>query len=53
MIYYDHPMYKGMGSWRWAIYTFHKNTDSNAVSSLTNRNEYNSHYKPRWSLAAI
>ena len=34
-------------------YTFHKDTDSSVVISLSDRNEYNSHHRLRQSLAAI
>ena len=57
----------GVGEWsgcmvgRWtaggkqleAGYTFHKDTDSSAVSSLSDRNKYNSQHRPRQLLAAV
>ena len=34
-------------------YNFHKDTDSSAVISLSDRNEYNSQHRLRQSLAAV
>ena len=34
-------------------YSFHKDANSSVVSSLSNRNKYNSHHRPRQSLTAV
>ena len=36
-----------------AACTFHKDTDSSAVSSLSDRSKYNSQHRPRRSLEAV
>ena len=42
----------GKGGQLEASYTFYKDTDSSVVSSLSDRNRYNSENKPRQSLGA-
>ena len=43
----------GEGGQMEAGYTFHNDKESSAVSSLSDRNEYNLQHKPRRSLAAV
>ena len=55
-------MYKGGEGLEWVVgddgqlevdYTFHKDTDSSAVSSLNYRKEYNSKHSLRQSLVTV
>lgn len=43
----------GKGGQLEAGYAFHKDIESNVVSSLSDRNEYNSQHRLRESLAAV